>query len=129
VEELVAIILQIIFEIGLQVLGSLSLDFSLGKSKTAQRIESGCAWIFVHGLFGGGLGWLSTKIAPQLLLPNPGLRFANLLVAPAIAGGVSYLIAKVAKNRGYSWNPLEHFWHGFTFALFFGSARFAFGIK
>jgi hypothetical protein len=52
---------------------------------------------------------------------------ANLILAPFLAGGISWLFAVWAKSRGNNFDPKSHFWHGVAFSFMFGAARFAFG--
>jgi hypothetical protein len=124
VEEILVIFFQLFFEFFIQIVGSGILD-GIGRATTSKR-EDGCVVLGLHIAFGGGLGWLSTLIAPKLFLPFFALRVANLILAPLIAGTVSYLIAGWASKDGHA-NARGHFVHGFLFALMFGLARFAFG--
>jgi hypothetical protein len=78
----------------------------------------------VFALFGGICGGLSLIPYPNALLPNAGLRIANLVAAPLLAGAVSALVAKYWTGR--DWNPAHHFWRGFWFAMLFGVVRFAY---
>jgi hypothetical protein len=131
VEEVLAIALQLVLEIGLQLFGSLGFD---AATETAQRkrgtsgeVEEhdGCGWLLLFALFSGACGGLSLLFAPKLLLPNLALRLANLAAAPLVAGGISYAFAKfVWAPRGPSAG--HHFWRGFWFALVFGLVRFAY---
>ncbi len=121
-EEVLVVVLQVFFEVVIQLLGWWPLDVSTGSD----RVDRGCGWLLLHAFVGGLLGFLSALIAPQLLLPFAWLRVANLVVAPLAAGGLAYLFARWAKARGNAFDPRTHFWHGFLFALMFGAARFAF---
>jgi hypothetical protein len=122
-EEILVLVFQCFFEFFIQIVGSGILD-GIGRTTTSKR-EDGCAILGLHIFFGGGLGWLSTLIAPKLVLPYVALRIANLIVAPLVAGAVSYLIASRVLKDGKA-SGTGHFVHGFLFALMFGLARFAF---
>lgn len=119
-EEVAAFVIQFFIEVVLQVFGSLGVDAA--ASRRGDR--DGCGWLSPFLVIGGVCGGLSLIFAPHAFLPNVGLRAANLILAPVVAGGVSYLAAM------YLWsgrrNPNEHFWHGFLFALGFGLVRFAY---
>lgn len=131
-EEVIAFLFQLLLEIGLQLFGGLGLDVG---TETARRKrgkhgetvdEDGCGWLLLFAAVGGACGGISLLLAPNLLLPNFGLRVANLVLAPLIAGGVSYVFATfVYAPKGQS--ASHHFWRGFCFALVFGIVRFAFG--
>ena len=120
-EELAAVVLQVFFELGFQLLGAPGIDFGFGSSGKHER---SCGWIVLHTFLGGLCGWVSTLIFPKLLLAHVGLRLANLIVAPLVAGALSYWAADWMRKKPGTWTP---FWHGFAFALAFGLARFAFG--
>ena len=129
-EEIVALLVQLVLEVGLQIFGSIGFDFATesrrkhGKDGETQE-HDGCGWLVVFAVFGAICGGISLIFAPKLLLPNIGLRIANLVLAPLLAGGVSYLVATfVWAPRGQSAG--HHFWRGFWFALAFGLVRFAY---
>ena len=124
-EEILVIAFQLFFEFFIQIVGSGILD-GIGRATTNTKTEDGCVIFGLHIVLGGGLGWISTLIAPKLFLPFFGLRLANLILAPLIAGAISYGIAKWSKPGCNATGP---FWHGCLFALMFGLARFAFAIR
>ena len=130
-EEIVALLIQLILEVGLQIFGSLGFDWATEsrrdrRGRDGETVESdGWGWLAVFAVLGAICGGISLILAPKLLLPNVGLRVANLVGAPLIAGGISYLFAAhVWSARGQS--PQHHFWRGFWFALLFGLVRFAY---
>lgn len=122
-EEVVAVFFQVFFELLIQLLGSSGISWASGDDK----FDRGCGYFLLHSLAGGGLGWLSTVIAPHLVLPYAWLRISNLILAPLVSGSISYGFASLANSRGRKWDPTSHFLHGALFAFFFGAARFAFG--
>lgn len=123
VEEIIAVIVQLVLEVGLQVLVSGGIEAASAVSKKG---SGGCGWLIGHGLIGGFCGWLSTLLFPHLMLPYPWLRVANLIVAPFIAGILTAVLDQWF-NKGRDGSTA--FWHGFTFALLFNLARFAFGAR
>ena len=132
-EEIVALLIQFVLEVGLQLFGSLGFDFATeSRRKEAKQGETqeqdGCGWLFAFAVFGAICGGLSLIFAPKLMLPNLGLRIANLVLSPLVAGGLSYLVARYAwAARGAS--PQHHFWRGCWFALAFGLVRFAYAAQ
>ncbi|MFM8271027.1 MAG: hypothetical protein ACKODX_01710 [Gemmata sp.] len=128
-EEVLALVIQLLLEVGLQLFGSLGFDLAT-ESRRARRGPGdadgdGCGWLVAFATFGGICGGCSLVLAPKLLLPNLGLRLTNLFAAPLIAGGLSYLVARyVWSARGAS--PRHHFWRGVCFAFLFGLVRFAY---
>ena len=129
-EEVVALLIQLVLEVGLQIFGSLGFDFATESRRTKGehgqvKDDDGCGWLTAFAVFGGICGGLSLIFAPKLILPKLGLRLVNLIVSPLIAGGLSYLVARyVWTARGQS--PQHHFRRGFCFALAFGLVRFAY---
>ena len=130
-EEIVAVAVQLVLEVGLQLLGSLGFEFAFlsRERRTADggAVEegAGCGWLVAFAVFGGVCGGLSLVAVPKLVLATLALRVANLAVAPLVAGGLSYLVARyVWAARGST--PRHHFWRGFGFALAFGLVRFAY---
>ena len=121
-EEIVVLIFQFVIEVGIQIFGGLGLDLAASR-RSDDKSEAGCGWVVVFAVVGAIFGGLSLLVAPNLMLPNMGLRIGNLVVSPLIAGGVSYLVAKNMRSSG----PAdEHFWRGFLFAFAFGVVRFAY---
>jgi hypothetical protein len=126
VEEIVAVVIQVVVEVGLQIFGAAGIDWATGaSSRKGDREEAGCGWLVLFVLFGAACGGLSLVFVPKLILPTLGLRIANLIVAPLAAGGLSYLFARHVWAAG-RWPPRHHFWRGFWFALAFGIIRFAY---
>jgi hypothetical protein len=129
VEEIVALIVQLVIEVGLQLFGSIGFDFATetrrGRSASGTRDADGCGFLFLFAVFGAICGGISLIFKPNLILPTLGLRIANLIVAPLLAGAISALVAsQIWAARGAS--PRHHFWRGFWFALLFGLTRFAY---
>jgi hypothetical protein len=129
VEEIVALILQLVIEVGLQLFGSIGFDFATesrrARGSDGTRNPDGCGWMLAFAAFGAICGGISLIFAPDLILPTLRLRIANLIVAPLLAGALSALVAaQIWAARGAS--PKHHFWRGFWFALLFGLTRFAY---
>lgn len=122
-EEVLAVIFQVAFEIGFQVLVSGGVDLAAAASR---RTPNGCGWAVGHAVVGGLCGWLSTLLFPHLVLPFAWLRIANLVVGPLVAGGLTLLVER-SLRRGAG--GAAAFGHGFAFALAFGLARFAFAAR
>lgn len=124
-EEVVAVFFQLFFEMVIQFFGSSGLSWATGDD----RFDRGCTTVVLHAIAGGSIGWISTLIAPHLVLPYAWMRLTNLIVSPALSGLISYGIAKYANSKGSKWDPTAHFLHGIMFALMFAGARLAFGAR
>lgn len=123
-EELLAVVVQFVLELLFQVLVSGAVE--VGAVAWSRRDKTGCGWLVGQGLLGGLFGWLSTLLFPHLMLPFLWLRILNLALAPLAAGGMTFYMDKWW-NKGTDGSAA--FWHGFTFALLFGLARFAFAAR
>ena len=124
-EEIVALLIQFVLEVGLQLFGSIDLDAATYSQSRDDKDKGGCGWLTLFAVCGAISGGLSLIFAPNLLLPNLGLRIANLVAAPLIAGSLSCLFARyVWSSKGL--DPSHHFWRGVLFALLFGLVRFAY---
>jgi hypothetical protein len=125
VEELVALLIQFVVEVGLQLLGGIGVDILASARSRDEKDDPGCGWLILFAVVGAICGGLSLLVAPNLFLPHLGLRIANLIAAPIVAGSLSYLVAhRLWTTRKLK--PAHHFWRGFWFALAFGLTRFAY---
>jgi hypothetical protein len=114
VEEVVALVVQFVLEVGLQLFGSIGIDAATSSRRRTEKEEAGC-------------GGLSRLVFAKPLLPA-NLRLVNLFVAPFVAGALSFAVARyVWTSKGQA--PSHHFWRGFWFALFFGLVRFAYASR
>ncbi len=120
-EEVLGLVFQFVFEVLIQALGGTAIDLVAGCFRNSD--DEGCAWFLIHLALGAATGGLSLLIAPTVFLPTPGLRVANLVVAPLAAGFLATLVAGAAKFSGAA---SSHFWRGFAYALAFGVIRFAY---
>jgi len=125
VEEIIGVLVQLVLELGLQLLGAIGFDFLATGQSEDNRDKAGCGWLILFATVGAVCGLLTILVAPNLLLPNLGLRIANLILAPLFAGSLSYGVARLLWSAN-KLEPRHHFWRGFWFALAFGLARFAY---
>jgi hypothetical protein len=126
-EEILFVILQLLFEFVLQLLLYSGFDlaaWAFGKEDKGGSV--GCAVMFVFLLLGSGLGGLANWIHPGAFLPYEWMRIANLLAGPPLAGGASWLFAEVRKHYGAKLLPSLHFWFAFCFVLGFDLVRFVY---
>jgi hypothetical protein len=121
VEELAIGLLQFLLEFGLQLLIYLGLDIATVRDEETGR--PGCLLVVIFLIFGGLLAALTTWIHPKPFLPE-GFRLMNLIVAPFVAGGISWLIARWRHPDGP--NARLHCYLAFVFVLSFNLVRFAF---
>jgi hypothetical protein len=128
VEEALVVIVQFIVEVLLQVLIYLPFDLPLRRdAKTDER--SGPGWLVLYVVAGGAVGGLSLLVAPHLLIHTVPLRLANLVVAPVVAGALSWWLADVRRSRGAVTQPLTRLWTAFWFVLAFSGVRLAYAAR
>ena len=127
-EEVLVLIVQFVVEVLVETLVYLPFDLPLSRDeKSGER--KGCGWHFLYLMMGGVVGGLSLLVAPRLLIHSAPLRVANLLVAPVVAGGLSWALAVRRRSRGAEVCPRTHFWTGFWFVLAFSSVRLAYSAR
>ena len=104
-EDLIVVILQLIFEVALQVLAEmpwdLFIDSRMSTSKPARpaRPAGPGLWIFLSLVAGAAVGGLSLLIFPTTLLHWPSVRMLNLVIAPAISALASIGFSRVRLGR------------------------------
>ena len=87
-------------------------------------------WLAAIGyvLFGAAAGGLTLWLVPELYIKTPGLRLANLLITPVLAGLVMEAIGTWRERRDKEVLRLESFAYGYLFALAMATVRYAFGV-
>lgn len=124
-EEILVIILQITFELALELLVYAGLDFTAWSfTREEEHGSAGCGAMFVFFLIGAGLGALLNQFHPQPILAYGWLRIINLVAAPLLAGGIAWLFADWRRRRGAKILPSLHFFFAFWFVLGFDLVRF-----
>lgn len=124
-EELLIIVLQIVFELVVQLIIYGGFDwivwlFVHDDNPTA----AGCFLMVVFFILGAAFGGLANWLHPHVFLPDQWLRIANLIAAPLAAGGVAWAFADWRRRRGVKLAPSVHFVHAFWFVLGFDLVRF-----
>lgn len=137
--------MEFIAEIVIQVLGSLLQFFAelllqlvlevladlLGHSLKApfSRSRSQPAWISGLGylVLGAAAGGATLLLFPAHFIEAEWLRLCNLLLTPLAAGMVMEAISSWRVRRDKNVLSLEHFAHGFCFALAMAVVRYFFG--
>ena len=125
-EEILVLVLQLFFEVVLQLLVYGGFDIAiLATEGTEKPGRVGCLMMLVFGLIGAGIAGLANLVHPGAFLPEPWMRVANLIVGPPLAGGVSWLFADWRRRRFEAkLVPSLHFWFAFWFVLGFDLVRF-----
>lgn len=127
-EEIIALSIQVIAELVLNVIGPHPFDFPIRK-RTDEEPKviwpANIRWFAI----GGGIGWLSTVFIPASLLPVMLLRALNLLVAPFLSGYLSLLIARQRAKSNPFIRPRNHFWRAFWLTAGLATLRFAYAAR
>lgn len=125
--------MEIIFEIVFQVLGEFLLQGGLefiaelftdslpDRSKRTQNAVWSCLGFMICGAIAGGVSLL---ILPQSAIHDPALRTINLVVTPALIGGMMVLLGKIRQKKGQDLNRLDRFGYAFVFAFCMNLVRF-----
>jgi hypothetical protein len=124
-EEILIIVLQILLELGLELMFWVGTDFMAWWSFPREKPGSvGCVTEFLIVMVGAGVGLLMNMIYPRPVLPYDWLRMINLIAGPLLAGWTGWLFADWRRRRGAQVIPKFHFWIGFWFVLAFDLVRF-----
>jgi hypothetical protein len=127
--ELLFAILGALFEVLLELAGSLLLELGLRsvKEPAVRREERNPIFAGVgYALFGLAAGFLSLLIFPDALARSERFHGINILISPVIAGlamaGFGWLLERSGKRR----LRLDSFVYGFIFAFPMALVRFYF---
>jgi uncharacterized membrane protein YccC len=127
-EEALVLILQLLFELIVQLLLYGGIDFiTMWVEKNDKPGGLGCLLMFLFAVIGVGFAALANLFHPVVFLPYDWLRIANLIVGPLLAGGVSWLFTDWRRRRGARLVPRLHFWFAFCFVFGFDVVRFIYG--
>ena len=124
-EELLIVILQIVFELVLQIILYAGLDLTAWWFTREDKSDSaGCGRMFIFFSIGAGLGALMNWVHPRPVLDYDWMRIGNLIVGPFLAGGLAWLFADWRRRCGAKMVPRLHFFFALTFVLGFDLLRF-----
>ena len=134
--ELLAVLLETLFEVLIELLGAALLDSlfrmatgAVGKVLEAVEDESGLRAPLVFGLIGLAVGGLSVLIFPhQLIHTEHSEKFhgISLVISPVVSGLVMSRIGSSLRQQGKKVVPIESFGYGFIFAFGMALVRFLF---
>ena len=127
--ELLFAILGAIFEVLLELAGSLLVDLGLRsvKEPTVPRDERNPIFAGVgYALFGLVAGFVSLLIFPEAIARSEKFHGINILISPVLAGlamaGFGWVLERSGKRR----LRLDSFVYGFVFAMPMALVRFYF---
>lgn len=118
-EELIAIVLEVVLEIFVQLFfenGARRLR-AWGSTGTALRA---LGW----GICGAAIGGLSLLLFPENIIKNELLRIVHLGASPIVSGFVMAYVGRYRRKKEATDTDLETFVMGFTFALGLVLVRF-----
>lgn len=127
-EELLVVVLQFLFELILNVLGHVPLDWPSKKRKTPEA-ESIAFFCFLWLAGGCAVGGLSLLAFDYALLQPAWLRIANLALSPIASGLLARAIAEHRHRSNPMLVPRNHFWYGFWFSLGVALVRFIYAAR
>ena len=127
--EVVAALLQLLFEAILQVIGELLAE--LGWHSVREAIRPSQPPRPVLGLIGFAiagvvLGALSLWVFPKHFATSPALRLATLLFAPLMSALAAVLLAQALPRFFEEPTPRWRWANAYVFALAFALIRFAY---
>ncbi len=116
------LLIQVLAEIGLQLLFEATVDGLTGRMKIDRSVGR---FLLLTGL-GVFSGLMSLLAFPQHFISRPLLRYGSLGLTPLLIGWLMAQIGRWRETRGRERSPLERFWAGWGFAFAFGLMRVTF---
>jgi hypothetical protein len=129
-EAFLEVILQIFFELFLQLIGEVACEFGLQSlSEIFERKPN--PWLAGIGyiLLGAAVGALSLLVARSTFIHHSTLRIANLFLTPLLAGLLMAAIGHWRRKRGQDLIRLDRFGYGFLFAFSMALVRFLYASR
>lgn len=126
-EEVLVVLLQVLFELVLQAASYAGMGWAWdwGRDET----DMGCGYIPLFLILGMLVGGLVNLVHPGLVTPWPVLRLLGLIVWPVTAACLAWLITGALRKRGKRVDVTGHAASAFCFVLGFNVVRFIFGVK
>jgi hypothetical protein len=124
-EEILVIIIQVLFEFIFDVLLNIPFDWP-SKNRTTPEPDSIWPSCFLWFMGASFLGWVSLLFFKHTLITSPALRVANLALAPLVSATLSKAIATRRAEKNLFIFPRNHYWQAFWFTLGFTMVRFAY---
>lgn len=115
---LVEIILEFLAELLLELL------FQLGFRRVIDVFKHP---LVVAVLFGVLSGFVSLLFLNEIVISDPYLRMANLIVSPVILGLIMSFLGRMYKKLGLPHTVMDNFVTGFSFAMSMTLVRYVFG--
>ncbi len=127
-EEIILVLFQVLFEFLGEVFSSSLLDLFDFDARSQASSKPTSPWLicFVCFLVGALLAWLSLLIFPHTWLHAPGLRIANLILAPLGSAALGYYLAQRRSLTHAEVRPKENAWQSFWFTLGLVAVRFTY---
>lgn len=119
-------IVEILFEIVLQILVELGFEFTMRKIGRRPERESHSQWtpFLGYAFLGFVFGCLSIAVFREHFIKNLLYRKLNLIVSPLLMGFIMSKRGKMLIKKGDNPIQLDTFSCGFLFALIFGVTRY-----
>ncbi|WP_374350232.1 hypothetical protein [Chitinimonas sp.] len=117
-EEILIVILKFVLELLLELFGYVPFDWETDDDSS--HISQFGRWLCIGGLLGG----LSLLLIKHALLAYPGLRIANLLLAPPASAFFAWYLAPLRRPQITAFHRTRSFWRAFAFSLGLVAVRF-----
>jgi hypothetical protein len=128
VEDFIVILIQFVVEFVFNVLANLPFDWP-SRNRATPEPASMTGIYLLWLVLGGSLAAISLLVVPRTFIVLQALRIANLVLAPAAAGLLSFAIARRRAQSNPFIVPRHHGWQAVWFTLGLVSIRFAYAIR
>ncbi len=116
-------IISLIVELVLELI--LELIFSLGFRRINDIFKHTIITSIIFGILSG---FVSLLFFQEIIISDPYLQIANLLVTPVTLGIIMFMIGRIYDKLGMQHSSLDNFSAGFSFGMAMTLVRYLFGV-
>jgi len=129
-EEIIVLVLSFVGELLIESLMYFPWDIFMASYERKKEGEiNNFGWFAISLFFGIGIGYVSLRLLPKIIIQYSWLRILNLILAPLIAGAIAVNMSKRREQKELTTNNKLHYLIGFLFTLGLVSVRYVLSQK
>ena len=128
-EELIGFILELLFEVFLELLAAAIDDLvnrSAGEALNFPEISNPTLAAIGYLILGAFSGGISVVLFPHPFFPRTRYHGISMVISPWLTGAFLAIIGRYFRGRGREATRIESFAYGFVFAFGMAAIRFLF---
>jgi hypothetical protein len=134
VEELLLVLVQFLFDLLVDTVISIPVDWLFGREERARHSRgleppSNAPILVGAAVVGSVLGGMSLVVLPHTLLRFGWMRVLNLVLAPALSGALAYQASQRRRTRGAVSDDELHAVSAALLSFAFVGVRFLWGLR